>query len=42
VKLARQRIPPELRPKVSFEVAGGADVLGAPGDFDLVFFSWSL
>jgi predicted RNA methylase len=39
---ARQALPRELRAKVRFEVAGGAEVLGSPGEFDLVFFSWSL
>ena len=42
VKLARHNLPRELRDKVRLEIAGGAEILGAPGEFDLVFFSWSL
>ena len=42
VKLARRNLPLELRDKVRLEVVGGADILGSPGEFDLVFFSWSL
>lgn len=42
VKLARRNLPFELREKVRLEVAGGAEILGSPGEFDLVFFSWSL
>jgi len=42
IDTARRNLPGELRAKVSFAVAGGAEVPGAPGDFDLVFFSWSL
>ena len=42
VTLARRNLPRELRDKVRFKVAGGAEILGSPGEFDLVFFSWSL
>ena len=42
VASARSSCPDALRAKVTFAVAGGAEVVGSPGEFDLVFFSWSL
>ncbi len=42
IEMARQGMPRELEGKVRFAVAGGADVVGSPAEFDLVFFSWSL
>jgi predicted RNA methylase len=42
VETARRNLPTDLCGKVRFAVAGGADVVGSPGEFDLVFFSWSL
>ena len=42
VETARRNLPDELRGTVSFAVAGGDEVPGPPGEFDLVFFSWSL
>lgn len=42
VDVARRSLPRELETKVRFAVAGGADVVGSPAEFDLVFFSWSL
>jgi len=42
VRTARRNLPRELRDKVKLEVVGGTEVRGSPGEFDLVFFSWSL
>jgi protein-L-isoaspartate O-methyltransferase len=40
--VARRDVPSELAGTVRFALAGGAEVVGSPGEFDLVFFSWSL
>ena len=42
VAAARRTLPPGLAGTVSFAVAGGAEVDAPEGEFDLVFFSWSL
>ncbi len=42
VEAARRGMPHELERTVAFAVAGGAEVPGSPGEFDLAFFSWSL
>jgi 2-polyprenyl-3-methyl-5-hydroxy-6-metoxy-1,4-benzoquinol methylase len=39
---ARATLAPELAGRVTFAVAGGAEVEGTESEFDLVFFSWSL
>jgi ubiquinone/menaquinone biosynthesis C-methylase UbiE len=39
---ARRTLAPELAERVTFAVAGGAEVDAPEGEFDLVFFSWSL
>jgi predicted RNA methylase len=40
--VARRDLPAGLADTVRFALAGGAEVVGSPGEFDLVFFSWSL
>jgi predicted RNA methylase len=40
--VARRNLPSELAGTVAFALAGGAEVAGSTGEFDLVFFSWSL
>ncbi len=42
VEVARRTMPRALDRTVRFAVAGGAEAPGSPGEFDLVFFSWSL
>jgi ubiquinone/menaquinone biosynthesis C-methylase UbiE len=39
---ARATLPTELAGRVTFAVAGGAEVEATESEFDLVFFSWSL
>lgn len=39
---ARRRLPAELTGKVTFAVAGGAEIDAPAAEFDLVLFSWSL
>ena len=42
VAKARKSLPPELEAKVSFAVAGAAEVKAPRRAFDLALFSWSL
>jgi 2-polyprenyl-3-methyl-5-hydroxy-6-metoxy-1,4-benzoquinol methylase len=42
IRLARESLPAELAHKVSFEVAGAAEVSVPRRRFDLALFSWSL
>jgi predicted RNA methylase len=42
VAIARNALPPDLEGKVSFTVAGAADVKTRRRRFDLALFSWSL
>jgi 2-polyprenyl-3-methyl-5-hydroxy-6-metoxy-1,4-benzoquinol methylase len=39
---ARRTLPEALADRVTFAVAGGADVEAPESEFDLVLFSWSL
>ena len=39
---ARRRLPEALADRVTFAVAGGADIEATETEFDLVLFSWSL
>ena len=39
---AREALPPDLEGKVSFRVAGAADVNAPRRRYDLALFSWSL
>ena len=39
---ARRALPPKLEGKVSFEVAGAAEVKAPKRRFELALFSWSL
>ena len=39
---AQAALGAELRPKVTFEVAGAAEVDARPGSFELALYSWSL
>jgi predicted RNA methylase len=41
VEAARRALPASLRDRVRVEVASGDEIDALPGEFDLVFFSWS-
>jgi ubiquinone/menaquinone biosynthesis C-methylase UbiE len=42
IALARAALGAKLAEKVTFEVAGAAEVEARPGSFELALFSWSL
>lgn len=42
VAAARRTLPPELAPRVTYRAASAQELDVAPGEFDLVVFSWSL